>query len=58
MGAKVNTLRTRILLQEADLVVAFFGADFTRPDAAVSEDRAGTCYLRMRDADDTELRPR
>lgn len=34
MGARVNTLRTRILLGRADLVVAYFGPDFRQWNTA------------------------
>ena len=35
MGAKVNTLRTRVLLQEADLVVACFGPKYKQWNTAM-----------------------
>ena len=34
MGAKVNTLRTRILMRQADLVVAFFGPKYRQWNTA------------------------
>jgi YtoQ family protein len=34
MGARVNTLRTRILLRQADLVVAFFGPKYRQWNTA------------------------
>ena len=34
MGARVNTLRTRILLRQSDLVVAFFGAKYRQWNTA------------------------
>jgi len=54
MGARVNTLRTRILLRRADLVVAFFGPKYrqwntaTDAGAAVS---AGLPLVLVRDAE-------
>ena len=34
MGARVNTLRTRVLMRSADLVVAFFGPKFKQWNTA------------------------
>ncbi len=34
MGARVNTLRTRVLLQKADLVVAYFGQKYRQWNTA------------------------
>jgi YtoQ family protein len=34
MGARVNTLRTRVLLRRADLVIAFFGERFRQWNTA------------------------
>lgn len=34
MGARVNTLRTRVLMQRADLVVAYFGAKYKQWNTA------------------------
>jgi YtoQ family protein len=35
MGARVNTLRTRVLLREADLAVAYFGPKFKQWNTAM-----------------------
>jgi YtoQ family protein len=34
MGARVNTLRTRVLMQRADLVVAYFGPKYKQWNTA------------------------
>lgn len=34
MGARVNTLRTRVLMQRADLAVAFFGPEYRQWNTA------------------------
>lgn len=54
MGASVNTLRTRVLLRRADLVVAYFGEKYkqwnTAADAGAAV-AAGTPLLLVRDAE-------
>ncbi|MGD2069386.1 MAG: YtoQ family protein [Gemmatimonadota bacterium] len=35
MGARVNTLRTRVLMQRADMAVAYFGPDYKQWNTAV-----------------------
>ena len=35
MGARVNTLRTRVLLREADVVVAYFGPKYRQWNTAM-----------------------
>ena len=54
MGARVNTLRTRVLLRRADLVVAFFGAKFRQWNTATDAGAAiasGLPLVLVRDAD-------
>jgi len=52
-GARVNTLRTRVLLARADLVVAYFGPDYKQWNTAVDAGwalAAGLPLLLVRDA--------
>ena len=53
-GARVNTLRTRVLLARADLVVAYFGAKYKQWNTAVDAGwalAAGLPLLLVRDAE-------
>jgi YtoQ family protein len=54
MGARVNTLRTRVLMRRADLVVAFFGPKYrqwnTATDAGAAV-AAGLPLVLVRDAE-------
>ncbi len=54
MGARVNTLRTRILLRKADLVVAYFGHQYRQWNTASDAGAAvasGLPLILVRDAE-------
>ena len=54
MGARVNTLRTRVLLRRADMVVAFFGPKYRQWNTASDAGSAlasGLPLVLVRDAD-------
>jgi YtoQ family protein len=45
MGARFNTLRTRVLMQRADLAVAFFGPDYKQWNTAADAGWAAAAGL-------------
>lgn len=54
MGARVNTLRTRVLLRRADLVVAYFGSKYRQWNTAADAGTAvasGVPLILVRDAE-------